>query len=132
MIHILYYCLFTVVVFAILLCFFWPGFVPLAVKLRIVNASSLKITERCCCGLCVLGNLSKWWCLCSFVLLLHEFNGISKVSKSGTRENLHVLIKERSQYCDLTKSSRVFINSTTGLDSNLPYIPAYSATPCII
>ena len=80
-------------VFAVLLRFFWPGLVPLAVERRIVNAASLEITERCCWG---LRNLSKWRSLCSFVLLIHEFTGILKVLKSGTRENLPVLMKARS------------------------------------
>ena len=66
MIHILNYCLFTVVVFAVLLRFFWPGLVPLAGERRIVNAESL---ERCCRGLCVLRNLSRWRSLCSLVLI---------------------------------------------------------------
>ena len=85
---------------------------------KIINAASLEITERCCWGLCVLRNLSRWRSLCSFVLLIHEFTGILKVSKSGTRENLPVLMNERSVslYCDLTKSCGVLINSMTGPD----------------
>ena len=40
MIHILNYCYFTVVVFAVLSRFFWPGLLPSAVERRIVNAVS--------------------------------------------------------------------------------------------
>ena len=46
MIHILDYCYFTVVVFAVLLRLFWPGLVPLAVERRIVNAASIDSSCR--------------------------------------------------------------------------------------
>ena len=42
MIHILYYCYFTVVVFAVLLRFFWPGLVPLAVNVELLMWRHLK------------------------------------------------------------------------------------------